>query len=183
MLQGARPLRPSQAKRGNRNPGARLPSSRSPFSSSPLNRVSSPSPSSNSPSPSPQESPISSPLPSPQIKPTIDTPLAVNRPVVVPTPGSSSPLPASTPKDTQRGHHRMLIVAGVLSGAFVLLISAVAFVFFRSNKAVTVKPWATGLSGQLQKAFVTGPSSFYRLVRQKFITKGFIRFFKSICCF
>ncbi|KAF2297353.1 hypothetical protein GH714_021852 [Hevea brasiliensis] len=29
-------------------------------------------------------------------------------------------------------------------------------IFFRSNKVVTVRPWATGLSGQLQKAFVTG---------------------------
>ena len=48
------------------------------------------------------------------------------------------------------------IVGGVLGGAFLLLISAIGFVLYSNNKAVTVKPWATGLSGQLQKAFVTG---------------------------
>lgn len=32
----------------------------------------------------------------------------------------------------------------------------VGICFCRGNKIVAVRPWATGLSGQLQKAFVTG---------------------------
>lgn len=42
-----------------------------------------------------------------------------------------------------------------------MFISAVGLVFWRRTKVVTVNPWATGLSGQLQKAFVTGYSSFF----------------------
>lgn len=152
MLQGTPSLKASKVQREKRNRSARVPSPQSRPSSSPLNRIA---------TPSPIESPVSSPSSSPQIKPT-NTPVAANRPVVLAIPEASSPLPASAPKHTQRGHQKMLIVAGVLSGAFVLLISGVAFAFFRSNKVVTVKPWATGLSGQLQKALVTGQSSFYR---------------------
>ncbi|KAL3344127.1 hypothetical protein AABB24_023523 [Solanum stoloniferum] len=40
---------------------------------------------------------------------------------------------------------------------FFLLIAAVAvFLVYRSRAAKTIGPWKTGLSGQLQKAFVTG---------------------------
>jgi hypothetical protein len=51
---------------------------------------------------------------------------------------------------------RIYVIAG--AGASVLaLVSAALFVLcYRSSKVVTVRPWATGLSGQLQKAFVTG---------------------------
>ncbi|OIW20183.1 hypothetical protein TanjilG_06571 [Lupinus angustifolius] len=44
----------------------------------------------------------------------------------------------------------------VLADLVSVLVSVVAFVCFRSSKVVTVKPWTTGLSGQLQKAFITG---------------------------
>nr|KYP40063.1 putative LRR receptor-like serine/threonine-protein kinase At5g45840 family [Cajanus cajan] len=46
--------------------------------------------------------------------------------------------------------------------SFLILVSAVVLVCFRSSKVVTVKPWATGLSGQLQKAFVSGVPSLKR---------------------
>jgi hypothetical protein len=46
-----------------------------------------------------------------------------------------------------------LVAAGI--SAF-LIISAVGALYCRAKKVGTVKPWVTGLSGQLQKAFVTG---------------------------
>ncbi|KAL5580680.1 hypothetical protein UlMin_013122 [Ulmus minor] len=139
----------------------------SPFSGSPLSS----SPLSNSPSASPFESPVSSPSaspsgislppsPSPFLKPTPKSPDPVNSPVSVPAQEEShtvlSPSPARTPKASKREHHMVVIMAGVFGSAFFILISAIGCAFFRSNKVVTVKPWATGLSGQLQKAFVTG---------------------------
>ncbi|MCH98263.1 putative LRR receptor-like serine/threonine-protein kinase, partial [Trifolium medium] len=48
------------------------------------------------------------------------------------------------------------IVAGIVGGAVFILISIIVVYLFKTNKVATVKPWATGLSGQLQKAFVTG---------------------------
>jgi hypothetical protein len=47
-------------------------------------------------------------------------------------------------------------VAGIVGGAVFILISIIVVYLFKTNKVATVKPWATGLSGQLQKAFVTG---------------------------
>jgi hypothetical protein len=49
-------------------------------------------------------------------------------------------------------------VAGIVGGAVFILISIIVVYLFKTNKVATVKPWATGLSGQLQKAFVTGKS-------------------------
>ena len=50
--------------------------------------------------------------------------------------------------------------AYVIAAAGASLLAAVSVALFvlcyRSSKVVTVRPWATGLSGQLQKAFVTG---------------------------
>lgn len=61
--------------------------------------------------------------------------------------------------DSKSKHH-IVLVAGILGGSLFVLISAIGVSFFRSSKVVSVRPWATGLSGQLQKAFVTGHSSF-----------------------
>ncbi|KAI3971564.1 hypothetical protein MKX01_039555 [Papaver californicum] len=44
----------------------------------------------------------------------------------------------------------------VALGASFLSTAAIVFLLCRSKKVVSVKPWVTGLSGQLQKAFVTG---------------------------
>jgi hypothetical protein len=49
-------------------------------------------------------------------------------------------------------------LVGAIGGA--ILISIIGVYLCKSNKVATVKPWATGLSGQLQKAFVTGMSSY-----------------------
>ncbi|KAG2619942.1 hypothetical protein PVAP13_3NG143713 [Panicum virgatum] len=56
--------------------------------------------------------------------------------------------------------------AYVIAAAGASLLAAVSVALFvlcyRSSKVVTVRPWATGLSGQLQKAFVTGVPSLKR---------------------
>jgi len=46
-----------------------------------------------------------------------------------------------------------VVAAGI---AVFILVSAASVLCFRAKKMGTVRPWATGLSGQLQKAFVTG---------------------------
>lgn len=43
-----------------------------------------------------------------------------------------------------------------------IFLSVFGFVFFKRSRVVTVNPWATGLSGQLQKAFTTGVPSLQR---------------------
>ncbi|KAK9124589.1 hypothetical protein Sjap_014191 [Stephania japonica] len=73
---------------------------------------------------------------------------------------SPSALPAlpSQPKEASSHSKRRLhwpILTGSLGASF-LLISVIGILLCRNNKVVAVKPWATGLSGQLQKAFVTG---------------------------
>ncbi|KAI4368910.1 hypothetical protein MLD38_017413 [Melastoma candidum] len=71
-----------------------------------------------------------------------------------------APSPLLVPKRNAGGFHQMsralLLSAGVIGGTFVVLFSAASFVLCRHSKVIMVKPWATGLSGQLQKAFVTG---------------------------
>ena len=55
--------------------------------------------------------------------------------------------------------HHGAIIAGAIGGTLVILISILSIYICKTNNA-SVKPWATGLSGQLQKAFVAGKSFF-----------------------
>lgn len=106
-------------------------------------------------SPSPSPSPSFSPSPTPAI--TAEPHLA-HSPRSSPSP-SSLPIPAensSRVEDARRSNHRGLILSAAIGGSILLLILITGAIFFRSNKMAVVKPWATGLSGQLQRAFVTG---------------------------
>ncbi|CAK9148125.1 unnamed protein product [Ilex paraguariensis] len=47
-------------------------------------------------------------------------------------------------------------IVGISSSAFLLIAAAAMFFICRSRAVSTIGPWKTGLSGQLQKAFVTG---------------------------
>ncbi|KAJ1418378.1 Serine-threonine/tyrosine-protein kinase, catalytic domain [Sesbania bispinosa] len=99
--------------------------------------------------PSPSPSPSASARP-----PTVTKPPSPDRnnsasPSPLPSPGSTT-----QPKSNSSKKHQVL--AGVAGGAVFLLISIIGIYLYRTNKVSTVKPWATGLSGQLQKAFVTG---------------------------
>ncbi|KAJ1387052.1 Serine-threonine/tyrosine-protein kinase, catalytic domain [Sesbania bispinosa] len=163
--------------------------STSPFPSSlsPVSETFSPSESpSNSPTPSPLSSPevspspsfspssiflTPSPSPSPVVAPTPDISVPANPPAFVSTPPYSNwisiPSPAlssnqGNPNSSNSKKHSVIIWSTVGGFSFLVLVSAIVFVCFRSSKVTTVKPWATGLSGQLRKAFVTGVPSLKR---------------------
>ncbi|KAK9267971.1 hypothetical protein L1049_010408 [Liquidambar formosana] len=53
-----------------------------------------------------------------------------------------------------------LVISGV---ALLLIVAAAMFFMCRSRGVTTIGPWKTGLSGQLQKAFVTGVPKLNRL--------------------
>lgn len=107
---------------------------------------------SSSPSPAPTPSPTPSPSPSPESPP----------PSTLPNPNLTSPPPDSPPLESRSNNHRKLILAGVIGGSVFLFMSVIGIYLYKSNKVTTVKPWATGLSGQLQKAFVTGVPNLKR---------------------
>lgn len=149
----------------------------SPSSSPTTSSLVSPSESpSNSPSPSfflpslltsPELSPSPSSSPSPSPSPPVVSP----SPTVLSTPPHSSwisapsPAPSSNQMNSQSSnpkHHCVVIWSTVGGFSFLVLVSFMVFICFRSNKVVTVKPWTTGLSGQLRKAFVTGIPSLKR---------------------
>lgn len=79
-------------------------------------------------------------------------------PTPTPTPSLPIPRPSSSQSHQKSGgssSKHIAILGGVIGGA-ILLVATVGIYLCRCNKVSTVKPWATGLSGQLQKAFVTG---------------------------
>ncbi|KAM7499398.1 hypothetical protein LguiA_023812 [Lonicera macranthoides] len=127
-----------------------------------------PLPEGNAPSPSPliSQSPSPSPLisqsPSPSPSPSPSSPSPSSEPSVTPKQSIDSvlPPPLSAPshptKRSNQNHHRTLILSASIGGSVFLFFFIAALVFCRTDKVATVKPWATGLSGQLQKAFVTG---------------------------
>lgn len=116
-----------------------------------------------SPSPSPSPSsfrPFAVPSP-PSVVPKIAPP-EPPPPVSSVAPGSVPPSTA-TPRNERKKHSKILILAAVIGGSVLLVVSAIGIVFCQRNKMAVVKPWATGISGQLQKAFVTGNFSLIRI--------------------
>lgn len=79
---------------------------------------------------------------------------------------SSRPVVAGDAAGARPPHSSVSRPVYVIAAAGASLAAAVSVAVFvlcyRSNKVVTVRPWATGLSGQLQKAFVTGVPSLKR---------------------
>lgn len=67
---------------------------------------------------------------------------------------SSSETPIQVNNESSRD--QTVIIGAVVGGSLLVLFSVIGTIFCRRNRVGTVKPWATGLSGQLQKAFVTG---------------------------
>ncbi|KAK7826410.1 protein male discoverer 2 [Quercus suber] len=105
-----------------------------------------------------REAPSSSPSPPPSPSPSAVSEPERNAPA--PTHSSTpSPQPVVVPSSTEnhkRSHsHLAPILVGSIGGA-LLIILIIGVYLCKSDKVATVKPWATGLSGQLQKAFVTG---------------------------
>jgi hypothetical protein len=76
-------------------------------------------------------------------------------PAVDPPPTPS--LAPATPTEVPKGKSFKWLYAIVLPLIVLLLTSIACIVLFCCNKSVKmIGPWKTGLSGQLQKAFVTG---------------------------
>ncbi|CAN1172924.1 Protein MALE DISCOVERER 2 [Linum perenne] len=73
-------------------------------------------------------------------------------PAPTPTVPSS---PNSTVESSHSKNHVIVPVAASVGGAACLLFAILGIYLCKTNKAA-VKPWATGLSGQLQKALTTG---------------------------
>lgn len=130
---------------------------------SPLLKPPSASPSPSATSVSPASSPLpESPSASPSPSATMPKPASPDQN----TTASPSPSPLSPPgfnttsKSNHNDHHdhRVSILAGSIGGGVSLLILIIGIYLCKTNKVATVKPWATGLSGQLQKAFLTGKS-------------------------
>ncbi|KAG5237398.1 inactive receptor serine/threonine-protein kinase [Salix suchowensis] len=76
------------------------------------------------------------------------------------SPSISAPAPSNSsvprvPAGSSSKKHQIPIIAGAVGGTLVILVSIISIYICKINK-VAVKPWATGMSGQLQKAFVTG---------------------------
>ncbi|KAK8335966.1 hypothetical protein V6Z11_A09G090900 [Gossypium hirsutum] len=92
-----------------------------------------------------------SPSPSPPVEmpPTLETDSKPGEP------------PAEEPSESGSGNlWKYLIIIPVV----VILLAFLAFLFLcRKRAAKTIGPWKTGLSGQLQKAFVTGVPSLNRV--------------------
>nr|QAS62431.1 BRASSINOSTEROID INSENSITIVE 1-associated receptor kinase 1-like protein [Sedum alfredii] len=101
-------------------------------------------------SPSPSPSPAQSPLPFPSPLPSVPT-----------FPAPSPPIPTSSRDINKSKRVALIALLSVASGIF--LVSAIVGIFiWQSKKGHIVKPWVTGLSGQLRKAFVTGVPNLKR---------------------
>ncbi|XP_058755580.1 inactive receptor-like serine/threonine-protein kinase At2g40270 [Vicia villosa] len=142
-------------------------------SSPPLSTPISPSSSLLSISETPSISPSPELSPSPEAAPTTSyLPfISSNPPIVMSTPQLSNWISAPSPssssnqrnsRSSNRKQHSVVIWSTVGGFSFLVLVSCTVFICFRSSKVVTVKPWTTGLSGQLRKAFITGIPSLKR---------------------
>ncbi|KAM7271913.1 hypothetical protein ACFE04_031127 [Oxalis oulophora] len=91
-------------------------------------------------------------------------------PSITPTPNKTSPSPKSSasphafaPSSTttsagnfKTSHNKVAVLCGAIGGGLLIVFAVFGAYLYRTNKVSTVKPWATGLSGQLSKAFITG---------------------------
>ncbi|XP_006367575.1 probable LRR receptor-like serine/threonine-protein kinase At5g45840 [Solanum tuberosum] len=75
---------------------------------------------------------------------------AVKQSPAVKKPTNSQGPPAGKSESTWK------YVVGICIGVILLILAASVFLICRIRAARTIGPWKTGLSGQLQKAFVTG---------------------------
>ncbi|PUZ73573.1 hypothetical protein GQ55_2G485200 [Panicum hallii var. hallii] len=115
------------------------------------------------PMPAPSPSPLSAPpkaSPSPSASAPAISPSGFH-PLAAP-PHPLSPLPSTPPAHSPHKHswrNYSLVTAG---SAVFLVMAAASVIYYRAKKVGTVRPWATGLSGQLQRAFVTGVPALKR---------------------
>ncbi|KFK36918.1 hypothetical protein AALP_AA4G189600 [Arabis alpina] len=102
------------------------------------------------PSPKPVSTKSSIVPAEPQKKPSTQDVSALPPPQFVPR--ANSP----TPRSAGSSSVVVLVVVGCVGGAVFLLLLVTGVVYYTSKAGKSVNPWRTGLSGQLQKVFVTG---------------------------
>lgn len=71
----------------------------------------------------------------------------------IPTPTGFANQQLSSGGSSGNAWKYFIIIAGI---AILLIVVAAVFFMFQSQAVATIGPWKTGLSGQLQKAFITG---------------------------
>ncbi|XP_073020569.1 probable inactive receptor-like protein kinase At3g56050 isoform X2 [Primulina eburnea] len=64
--------------------------------------------------------------------------------------------PSASNRTSREYRHQLLIVTSAIGGSLLLVIFITGILFCSCGKMTPVKPWATGITGQLQRAFVTG---------------------------
>uniref|UniRef100_A0A7N1A220 Protein kinase domain-containing protein n=1 Tax=Kalanchoe fedtschenkoi TaxID=63787 RepID=A0A7N1A220_KALFE len=114
-----------------------------------------PSTGSNQPVPSPppfQGNPVPATPPSSGLPPPTPPALPHIPPPESRTPTTTTASEKSSSKSTKQG----LIIGLVVAGLVFLTVCGFCVFYWNSKGSHTVKPWMAGLSGQLQKAFVTG---------------------------
>lgn len=96
--------------------------------------------------------PSSAPAPSPSINPTPTIPIPQHQPAPVVIPHEA---PADNKQPLHKGYWTYIYYA-LSAVAFLFAIAVVLLFLFWRKGQTAIGPWKTGLSGQLQKAFVTG---------------------------
>ncbi|XP_020524671.1 protein MALE DISCOVERER 2 isoform X1 [Amborella trichopoda] len=61
-----------------------------------------------------------------------------------------------SPRSDKTSFPRKIYISVLSVAAFLLIVSYILFVFCRNHGVVSIRPWRTGLSGQLQKEFLKG---------------------------
>lgn len=87
-------------------------------------------------------------------------PLSQSPPSPSPSTNTTVTSPAENPSVSAKEHksndHLALILSTTIGVPVLLLFIVAGFLFCKGSKIASVRPWTTGLSGQLQKVFVTG---------------------------
>ncbi|XP_073293105.1 inactive receptor-like serine/threonine-protein kinase At2g40270 isoform X2 [Primulina huaijiensis] len=97
--------------------------------------------------------------PSPPPSPAVVVPsLSPSPDIHIPPPSLATPEeePSTSSQNSSMKSHLGVVLLASIVGPLLILLLVGGILYFHFNKMATVNPWRTGLSGQLQKAFVTG---------------------------
>lgn len=77
-------------------------------------------------------------------------------PIPTPTPSQEHKATDTTNPAAGKSGNPLNLIVGLSVGLFSVIVASAIFIICRSRATRTIGPWKTGLSGQLQKAFITG---------------------------
>lgn len=83
-------------------------------------------------------------------------PAVPNAKKLPPAPAPALSPPSATQPTGGKSGHSLKFIVGLSILILLLIVATAMLIICRSRAAKTIGPWKTGLSGQLQKAFVTG---------------------------